>query len=155
MGLRSVLGAAKNAVKGAVKGIKDGFTNAIENRYQQLMSNQIRRSFDESKGPDGKPWKPLKYRVGKPLVLSGLLKAEARAAVKQKVDRREHDEQQKDQPSKEIVLLMDEPFYGKFHQHGTKVIPARPFFGIAPDTINRLTRLEQLFVTHDYKLLVE
>lgn len=85
-----------------------------------ILVDDVRGNFLGSHGPDGQPWAPLKWRVGRPLILTGRLMQQALEAV---TNAHVGDGQ--------LVAFLDDPFYAQFHQRGTATIPARPFFGIS------------------------
>ena len=87
----------------------------------------IRRNFGESCDPDGNAWAPLKYRVGKPLILTGLMMNSAYLAA-----------QNVRLQGQQIFAELAGPMYWMFHEYGTAKIPARPFFGPRADTVQGL-----------------
>src|SRR5262245_26052808 len=99
------------------------------------LAAQARRSFDEGRGPDGRPWRPLKKpskrRGGasaKPLRDTGLLMASLSARGAQHVEEY--------QPA--ALEFGTAVRYGRYHQDGTRTIPARPFLGTTPAMDERI-----------------
>lgn len=69
----------------------------IGSRFKAL----VKECFDQSRDPYGNPWKPLAYRIGKPLILTGAL----RGSIKSR-------------NTADDVEVYTDVFYGKFHQGG-------------------------------------
>lgn len=95
---------------------------------RERFSEDIRANFAGGHDPDGVPWKPLKWRVGRPLILTGLLMNSAYLAA-QHVELRN---------GTEICATMLTPKYWQYHEFGTRKIPARPFFGASRETVQEL-----------------
>lgn len=96
-------------------------------RTREIVADAIRMNFLKSRNPDtGGTWKPVQ-RGGQPLILYGDLMRKASAAGGAATV-----------TESGILCVMDEPFYGAFHQHGTKSIVPRPFFGIPNETKSEL-----------------
>lgn len=105
-----------------------------------------KQSFDQSRAPDGSPWKPLKRarnrrrdrrarkRGGgsgqKPLRDTGVLMASMSATAGAKGGVRIFG-----QASLEQGTAVE---YAAFHQQGTRHIPARPFAGLTAAMVDRL-----------------
>lgn len=108
----------------------DGATAARINFLHKAagaFAEDVRRNFKESRSPGGLAWPPLKYRVGKPLILTGLLMRSAvQAAASAKLS------------SAGLAATLDTPHYAIFHDEGTTRIPQRKFFGPRPDTLLEL-----------------
>ena len=95
---------------------------------RERFAEDVRRNFAEAHDPDGNPWAPLRWRIGRPLILTGLLMNSAYLAA-QTVQLRN---------GTEIMATLAQPPYWKFHEYGTRRIPARPFFGPSADTVQEL-----------------
>lgn len=95
--------------------------DALE-KTRQAVADGIRSNFLRSTSYNGVLWAPVQ-RGGTPLILSGNLMRQAAAAggAAQVTETG-------------ILALMDSPFYGAFHQHGTKNIVPRPFFGLPEES---------------------
>lgn len=96
-------------------------SHEILTQCQNFMNTSIRLNFDESGRPTR--WPPLKYRSGKPLILTGRLR---RAAI----GRGESIREEQHSGGKHSIEFGVNPsvFYGKFQQFGTsRGIPPRPF----------------------------
>ena len=97
-------------------------------RAATRFSVSVMNNFLESRAPDGTPWAPLKYRIGMPLILTGWLMRSATETMENATY---------DSAKKELVATMLEPFYGIFHQFGTKRgLRARPFYGFRSEDID-------------------
>lgn len=70
----------------------------------------VRDSFGAAQSPEGAAWARLKYRHGRPLVLTGRLLRSVRSRI----------------IADGIAVTASAPYAG-FHQHGTRRMPARPF----------------------------
>ena len=113
-------------------------TDALVNRRERLgarefvagLKRDVRSAFANGVDPvTGTPWAPLKYRQGQILVLTGALRAAALATV----DAAE--------PSGwGVTVTLAGPAYAGFHQSGTKRTPQRRFFGISPETRERVRK---------------
>lgn len=95
---------------------------------RERFADDVKRNFEGGHDPDGNKWAPLKWRIGKPLILTGLLMNSAYQAA-QNVQLRN---------GTEIMAKLAEPFYWMFHEYGTGRIPARPFFGPSASTVQGL-----------------
>jgi len=85
------------------------------------------QGFLASEDPEGNPWKPIYYRKGVPLLLTGLLMTKAVAAGSSPtID------------SRSLLIEVPEPKYGVFHLTGTRNMPARPWLGIGEDMADQL-----------------
>lgn len=93
------------------------FSAAVARRLTGTAIKLLADEFRGSRDPYGRPWKPLKYRVGKPLLDTGRLRA---AAVGQ----------QANQASGALVRVVIPVSYASYHQDGTRRIPRRQ---IVPD----------------------
>ena len=115
--LRGNFGALEDLQRRLREVRNPAFTAAVARRLTgtaiKLLGDEFRRSQD----PYGRPWKPLKYRVGKPLLDTGRLRA---AAVGQ----------QANQASGALVRVVIPVSYASYHQDGTRRIPRRQ---IVPD----------------------
>lgn len=117
--------ASGGLVPAAGPPVDDGGTLAW---LRERFAEDVRRNFAGGHDPDGVPWKPLKWRVGRPLILTGLLMNSAYQAA-QAVQLRN---------GTEIMASLSQPFYWLFHEYGTSRIPARPFFGPSAETVQGL-----------------
>lgn len=97
-----------------------GLTNRAKEQTRQICVDAIALCFDTSTAPDGTPWRPLKYREGRPLLLTHRLKSEAQYAAKEMQI-----------TPRGLIIEQSQPFYYKFHQLGTRTIPARPWLGLS------------------------
>ena len=95
---------------------------------RERFAEDVKRNFTNSHDPDGNRWAPLKWRIGKPLILTGLLMNSAYTAARNVTLRN----------GTEIFARLSEPHYWKYHEYGTRRIPARPFFGPSADTVQEL-----------------
>lgn len=96
-------------------------SHEILSKTRAYMLTSLRLNFDESGRPTR--WPPLKYRSGKPLILTGRLR---RAAI----GRGESIREEQHSGGKHSIEFGVNPsvFYGKFQQFGTsRGIPPRPF----------------------------
>lgn len=126
--------------KGTAKGIASLFSSPAQvlqtpgddaiAKTRAILAESVRRCFATSTDPDGNAWAPLKWRTGKPLILTGYLLFSAEAAATDLA------------PSwNGLAVTMDRPFYGLFHQAGTKTIPARKFLGIGAADAKRIAEI--------------
>jgi phage gpG-like protein len=90
-----------------------------------LMALATQRSFSLARSPEGIAWKPLKYRVGRPLIKTARMLNSVLAAMKNPVI-----------SSRSMEFRITTPDYVGYHQNGTRRIPARPFLGWSPDTVS-------------------
>lgn len=95
---------------------------------RERFAEDVRNNFAGGHDPDRTKWQPLKWRTGRPLILTGLLMNSAYYAA-QHVQLRN---------GTEIMATMSQPSYWMFHEYGTSKIPARPFFGPSPETVQGL-----------------
>lgn len=90
----------------------------------------VAQAFERGADPvTGKAWAPLKYRKGQILVLSGQMRAAAQAAA--------------DAAKPEgtgVTIQLANPPYSVFQQFGTRLLPARRFFGASPRTLAEARR---------------
>lgn len=111
-----------------IRSLADSFTNRRERSHALAflagMRKDVRKAFDASVDPvTGKPWAPLKYRVGKILVDTGRMRAAALGVVdKAKAD------------GKGVTLELTDPPYSAVHQFGAGPVPRRRFFAASPET---------------------
>lgn len=92
-----------------------------------IVGDRTRKNFLNSESPDGTPWAPLKYRVGMPLILTGLMMTQALSAAASPVI-----------SGQTAVINPDEPFYNLFHLFGTRNMPARPWIGVSEETVDEM-----------------
>jgi phage gpG-like protein len=95
---------------------------------RERFAEDVRDNFVGGHDPDGRAWAPLKWRAGRPLILTGLLMNSAYLAA-QNVELRN---------GTELLATLAAPAYWMFHEYGTRRIPARPFFGPSPETVRGL-----------------
>ena len=89
------------------------------------LARTMAQSFLSFRAPTGERWKPLAYRRGTPLWLTGNLHQTAVEGIKQaRIQSGQHFQ----------VWLHMAP-YGAFHQFGTRRIPRRAFFGLSAQGI--------------------
>lgn len=112
-------------------------------RTRECLADAIGFNFENAVSYDGTAWKPLKYRVGKPLYLTGTLMRLARAAGGRATV-----------TDNGIVASLEEPPYGIFHELGTRTIPARPFFGVNDQYKERLAEIWGDGIMHDLMMTV-
>jgi phage gpG-like protein len=72
---------------------------------------RVHYAFAASRAPGGAAWARLRYRAGRPLVLTGRLFGSLRSRV----------------TTTGVAVSTSRP-YAAFHQFGTRRVPARPFF---------------------------
>ncbi len=104
------------------------------------LNSQARRNFVNQSAPDGTPWarfkhKPSAKRGGASAKLlrdTGVLQASVTSGVVEDVT------------SFSLRWGTNVP-YAKFHQFGTRHLPARPFIGITPAMVQRI---EQILVEY-------
>lgn len=112
-----------------LRALRDALVTGDMPTYRGVFARGVRRDTDDAfaSGRDpvtGLPWAPLKWRVGQILVLTGYLRQKVREAADGPV------------PIAGGVKLTFpvDPFYGVFHQLGTRRVPQRRFFGSSPKT---------------------
>ncbi len=89
----------------------------------EIITNSVRRNFEESRSPEGKPWAPLKGRADrgrKPLMKTGRLASSIRERVGGESLSIEAN----------AVYAAVHQFGGKAGRRGKAIIPARPFLGV-------------------------
>ena len=96
----------------------------------QYFTSEIQQRFDRSEDHDGRAWKRLKYRVGKPLVNQGILKA----SITHKILNGNTVEV----GTNVIDSAQNRESYARIHNYGGRAgrgkkvkIPKREFFGIS------------------------
>jgi len=94
------------------------------------LKRDVREAFGSAVDPvTGRPWQPVTYRAGPPLILTGALRAAAFAAVDTA------------RPSgMGVTVQLSTPAYGVFHQFGTGRIPQRRFLGPSARTVQEARR---------------
>lgn len=95
------------------------FGPILEKLRTKLVAS-VHGNFEGAHDPNGEPWLPLKKSARKPLQRTGSLMLASIEAAWHSI--------------KDESLVIDTnllPFYWKFHQYGTRRIPARPFVGIS------------------------
>lgn len=85
------------------------------------------RSFLNSATPAGVRWAALKYRAGAPLLLTGNLYEQTIAGIRSA----------RITKGKAYDVSVDLAPYAPYHQHGTRTIPSRQFFGLSPESLRR------------------
>lgn len=110
---------------------------------RQCLADWIGYNIDNSVSYDGTAYKPLKYRTGKPLYLTGTLFRLARAAGGRATV-----------TDTGIIAVLEEPPYGIFHELGTRNIPARPFFGINLQGQEQLAEIWGGAIVHELEMVV-
>lgn len=96
--------------------------------FRAQFASDVYRNFSQGQDADGVKWAALKYRVGKPLILTGTLMA---AAVNAAANA--------DLFGKEVRTTISGPNYWQWHEYGTSRIPARPFMGPRAETVQGLS----------------
>lgn len=91
------------------------------------ISEDTANNYLESRSPDGVPWLPLKWRIGMPLILTGMMMEKSVLACR-------HPAITGGGGQFDMLITLDTPFYFPYHQFGTYRIPQREFFGIRPET---------------------
>lgn len=87
-----------------------GDPTAANRDVGRALLARVQSGFHLSRDPYGRAWKPLKYRVGKPLIDTGRLLASQTFLA-----------------SRTEITVGTSVLYGKYHQFGTDRIPARSF----------------------------
>jgi phage gpG-like protein len=99
---------------------------------RRRFSEDIGKNFSESRDPDGNAWKPLRWRTGKPLILTGALLAAAVSSV----------QNARWTGAGRIGFgITGEPRYWQYQNYGTSRIPARRFYFPRQDTLGELAGL--------------
>jgi phage gpG-like protein len=123
MPVRGDIGAVK-ALKARIKKVTTGGSSRRE--LHKLLAEealtQVANGFRQSRDPYGRPWKPLKRRVGQPLRDTGRLLN----SFHTKVDSRGFE-------------VLSDVFYAQFHQEGTRRIPRRQMLP-SPGELGRIWR---------------
>jgi phage virion morphogenesis protein len=114
------------------------------------LAARAKDRFDQSAGPDGRPWPPLKrprpkrkgQRAGrdKPLIDTGLLRASMSAR---------HAADHIEEVHGSSLTFGTSVWYASFHQHGTQTIPARPFSGLSPVDETRIQEIAGRFILQE------
>jgi len=117
-----------------VGSLADSFMNRRERAHTLAFLAGLKRdvtgAFSSAADPvTGQPWPALKYRTGRPLILSGTMMAEALSAI----DRARPN-------GWGVTVDLVTPAYAGFHQRGTGRIPRRRFFGASPATVEAAGR---------------
>lgn len=87
-----------------------------------------RASFMEQRSPEGAPWKPLKKGRGKGRNPGSKALFDSGSLYESISYELEGDDAV-------AIGFPKATYYGRFHQDGTKTIPARPFLGVRPDDV--------------------
>lgn len=103
------------------------FEKEILEWWRDQLSIDIIKNIFYSESPALVKYPPLKWRVGTPLLLTGLMRELAVRAAN-------------DSRYEKGCLITDvsEPFYWSFQNYGTYIIPQREFVGPRPDTMKSL-----------------
>ncbi len=109
-----------------------GLDRYLERHAGTILAEGIRKCFDLAQDPSGRKWAPRRPPVPQhpPLVETGALQFAAVVAA--------------GHPKAAgglITVSVGEPFYGVFHQTGTRRMPARPFFGVSDEVMEQLAGL--------------
>ena len=117
-------------------------TKALRVIANEVMEN-TKAGFLEGRDPDGNAWPPLKYREGKPLLLTGSLFAAATHAAAHPYV-----------ADNELLITVPEPFYGIFHMTGVarRNVPARRWIGLNDKQIEMAI---ELLGTNEVKFMVD
>ena len=91
-----------------IKGTKA--TTKVKKAFRNYLIEKIQQNFSNSSEADGTPWAKLKYRVGKPLILTGAM----RRSVKSR-------------NTQNGVSVFTNIYYAGWQNYGTNKIPARRF----------------------------
>lgn len=106
-------------------GLDTGFGMTYWEVFRRNLVDDVKDAFASSSDPtDGSAWAPVHSRPGgKPLIVTGLLQSEAirQAGVVYQI------------PGGLKATFVN-PYYGKFHNRGTRLIMRRRFFGMSPAT---------------------
>jgi phage gpG-like protein len=122
------------AVGRVVKDLADALVNRRERLGARVfldgLKRDVREAFMQGKDPvTGMTWPAVKKPSGRPLIKSGLM---MNSAVMAADDAR---------PSGwGVTVALRQPPYAMFHQHGTKRLPQRRFFGVSPATLEATRR---------------
>lgn len=100
--------------------------------FRERASADVSSYFNSSTNPEGAPWNPLKWRVGKPLILTGALMAASVSAFR----RAEYQG-----PGHIVVHTAGLPHYWQYQNYGTKRIPRRWFFYVRPATLETFAKM--------------
>lgn len=92
------------------------------------LAEDVKDAFDSKVDPrTGAPWPPRRDALPHPLLVrTGRLRAAAIEAV-----------QQARLVGGGVEVDLTDPAYGFYHQFGTQNMPARPYFGASPATVER------------------
>ena len=96
------------------------------------FARDIAQNFNEGRDPNGVPWKPLKYRSGQPLLLTGRMASAAVQSVKQA---------NWTGPGRIGFGIRGEPVYWKYQNYGTRRIPPRWFYFPRQPTLQALAAM--------------
>jgi phage gpG-like protein len=105
-------------------------SRTAKEKTRQICVDAIALCFDTSTAPDGTPWRPLKYRTGKPLVLTWRLRSEAQRAAKDM-----------EITGRGLLITQSEPYYYRYQLFGTSKIPARPWLGISEVALHEIEKV--------------
>jgi len=104
----------------------------ILNFVQTRFAADIAANFEESRTPEGQSWPPLKWRVGKPLILTGSLMAAAVGSVRAA---------RWTGAGRIGFGIGGEAKYWTYQNYGTRRIPARRFYFPRQDALSELASM--------------
>lgn len=87
---------------------------------RRVLIAATKENFDAGHDPDRNPWKPLKYRIGRPLRKTEAMMRSLTAGGVGSID----------ELRASGLRYGTSIFYAGFHQRGTRTIPQRRFLGI-------------------------
>lgn len=109
-------------------------------QVRAIVRGDVAERFAQARDPKGQPWRPLKQRRGRPLVLTGKLRKSALDMAAEAVVKRSFSGQGK----YGVSIGLDTGklvSYGLFQNDGTRRIPARPFVGVSEVALAEITGL--------------
>lgn len=128
-GARTTLGGLSSQMRRAAGRLESGewLTAAgpgrpsVQASVRSTFFNATQSNFFGAHDPEGKPWAPLKWRKGAPLILTGNLFRTTMEDIM-------HTPVSATAAGLRFVVKLTTP-YGKYHQRGTRTIPRRTFAG--------------------------
>jgi len=129
-----------------LSGFLDGIVKQLEkpkainllSKWNDELAGDLAEGFLNSKSPEGKAWAPLKYprppghNPGtRPLIDTGQLMQSVISDSKGHIEI----------VSSDSTTFGTSVFYAGFHQFGTTKIPARPFLGVPPKSLDAAIRM--------------
>jgi phage virion morphogenesis protein len=97
------------------------------------VENQTRRRFAEKVSPSGAAWAPTKHGNANILIRTGALVGSINS-----------------QAGGDVVIVGTTPFYGVFHQGGTRKMVARPFVGLSKSNADEVEKIVAAFVFRQF-----